>query len=403
MTCLSGNNCMVKHTAVMGVQWGDEGKGKIVDALSPEHDVVVRYCGGANAGHTVVVNGAKFALHLVPSGVLRSGKVCVLANGMVVDPDALAQEIFMLAENYGLIYVSDRAHVVLQRHKDEDAAEEQKTSIGTTKKGIGPCYRDKIYRKGLRFCDDWKNHFNLHTQHYVGSLITDTRKLLQEFLDANKKILFEGGQGALLDIDHGTYPYVTSSSTGVGGIYTGTGICPKELKVIGVMKAYTTRVGGGPFPTEQLLSVGNYLREKGKEFGTTTGRPRRCGWFDGVSAKYAVQVNGVDEIALTKLDVLSGLDEILACTSYDVRESITSYKIVKTINDSIPANVVDFASITPHYLAVEGWKKDISKVRCVEDLPKQARHYIEVLETLVDRPITYVGVGQEREQLIRRS
>ena len=394
---------MVKHTAVLGVQWGDEGKGKIVDALTDEHDVVVRYGGGANAGHTVYIDGKKFVLHLVPSGVLHPDKICVLGNGVVADPVSLAFELFMLPESHSQIYLSDRAHVVLPRHIEEDKNSEKVKKIGTTQRGIGPCYRDKVWRKGLRFCDDaWKDFFDLHTRYLVEPLIADTGTLFQGFIDRGKKLLFEGAQGALLDVDLGTYPYVTSSNTGVGGIFSGTGVCPKELMVVGVMKAYTTRVGEGPFPTESFLSSGDYLRNKGGEFGATTGRPRRCGWFDGVVARYAVRSNGVDEIALTKLDVLSGLDEILVCTRHDIRESPSSYKIVGSVVDQIPACVNDFSLITPHYFAVEGWKKDISSARRVEDLPKQARRYVDVLEDLVGKRITYIGVGPDREQLIIR-
>lgn len=395
------------HTAILGVQWGDEGKGKIVDSLTEEHDVVVRYGGGANAGHTVYVKNKegiteKFVFHLVPSGVLHPNKVCVLGNGVVADPDSLAFELFSLPENHGQIYLSDRAHVVLPKHIEEDKAREKIKKIGTTQRGIGPCYRDKTYRDGVRFCDDeWKPFFNAHVQHFMQSLITDTGALLQKFIDNGNRLLFEGAQGVLLDVDLGTYPFVTSSNTGIGGVYSGSGVCPKDLKVVGVMKAYTTRVGEGPFPTESLLSTGNYLRENGGEFGSTTGRPRRCGWFDGVVARYAVRSNGVDEIALTKLDVLSGLDEILVCTCHDIRESSTPYKQGRIVNNSIPANASVFARIVPKYLAVEGWKEDISNVRKVQDLPRQARRYVDLLEDLAGKPITYIGVGQGREELIR--
>lgn len=415
---------MATNTAVVGVQWGDEGKGKLVDILAEEHDYVVRYCGGANAGHTVVVDDKKFAFNLLPSGILHPEKKCVLGNGMVIDPVTLLIEIDALPKEHAQIYVSDRAHVVLPKHIIADAELEKTQKIGTTKKGIGPAYEDKSSRQGLRFCGkNWAAHFNIDAWNELGKYATterekalwekkkpyfntdilervkpfvrDARVILQQALKAQQPILFEGAQATLLDVDHGTYPYVTSSNTSIGGVYSGTGIRPRALKVIGVAKAYSTRVGEGPFPTEQMNNVGKHLQEKGVEIGTTTGRKRRCGFFDAVVAKYSAEINGCDEIALTKLDVLSGLDELLVCDYYfnTLKDEITS---------TMSASIEELRYCEPHYVLLKGWKEDISNARTTEDLPKEAQNYVSTIEQLLGVPITFVGVGSDRKQIIRR-
>lgn len=415
---------MATNTAVVGIQWGDEGKGKLVDILAEKHDYVVRYCGGANAGHTVVIDGKRYAFNLLPSGILHTEKKCVLGNGMVIDPVTLLIEIDALPKEHAQIYVSDRAHVVLPKHIITDAEREKTQKIGTTKKGIGPVYEDKSSRQGLRFCDkNWAAHFNINAWNELGKYATterekalwdkkkahfntdilervkpfvrDTRVILQQALKAQQPILFEGAQATLLDVDHGTYPYVTSSTNSIGGVYSGTGVRPRELKVIGVAKAYSTRVGEGPFPTEQMNDIGQHLQEKGIEIGTTTGRKRRCGFFDAVVAKYSAEINGCDEISLTKLDVLSGLDELLVCDYY-----------FNTLNDEIirtmPASIEELIYCEPHYKLLEGWKEDISKARSEEELPKEAQNYVATIEQLLGVPITFVGVGSDRKQIIRR-
>ncbi len=397
---------MTKNTAVIGLQWGDEGKGKLVDILADEHDLIVRYGGGANAGHTVVIDEQKYAFNLLPSGVLHPQKKCVLGNGMVIHPRKLLDEIEKLPDQHAQIFVSNRAHVVLEKYIEEDIANEEKDKIGTTKRGIGPAYTKKIARKGVRFCDwiepgynadDWGMLTCDDFKKYISPFVCDTRVLLQSALDKGEQILFEGAQATLLDIDHGTYPFVTSSNTSIGGVYTGTGIRPRELKVIGVAKAYTTRVGEGPFPTEQINDVGKHLQEKGIEVGTTTGRKRRCGWFDAVIAKYSAQVNGIDEIALTKLDVLTGLDEINVCTGYN--KMVNDVKI--EVN-TLPASINEFKNCIPKYITFKGWSEDITKVQIFEQLPKEAQNYVCVLEQIIGAPITYVGVGAKRNQIIKR-
>ena len=399
---------MAKNTAVIGLQWGDEGKGKLVDILANEHDYIVRYGGGANAGHTVVIDGQKYAFHLLPSGVLHPEKKCVLGSGMVIHPRKLLDEIEKLPNEHAKIYVSDRAHVVLEKHIEEDIANEEKDKIGTTKRGIGPAYANKIARKGVRFCDWIQTGYRADNcgvltgedlKKYISPFICDTRVILQSALDKGEPILFEGAQATLLDIDHGTYPYVTSSNTSIGGAFTGTGIRPRELKVIGVAKAYTTRVGEGPFPTEQLNDISRHLQEKGVEIGTTTGRKRRCGWFDAVVAKYSAEVNGVDEIALTKLDVLSGLNEILVCTSY------TKLRLDSKPDDEIntlPASIDDLKNCNAHYVLLKGWKQNISQAKTFEDLPKEVQAYVSTLEKFIGVPITYIGVGSDRKQMIEK-
>lgn len=388
------------NTAVIGLQWGDEGKGKLVDILAENHDFVARFGGGANAGHTVYVNGRKHVFHLLPSGILYPEVGCVLGNGMVVDPVTLVDEIHSLPKEHAKIYVSNRANVVLPKHIEADKKKDETQKLGTTKRGIGPAYTDKISRNGVRFCDDWTHFFDANVSKELEQYVCDTRVLLQSALDKNKRILFEGAQATLLDVDHGTYPFVTSSSTSIGGVYTGTGVRPKDLCVIGVAKAYTTRVGEGTFPTELNNELGEFLRKKGGEFGATTGRPRRCGWFDAVATKYSVEVNGCDEAALTKLDVLSGLDEICVASKY-VKMCPDGVNVKNAA--TIPASIDELKLCTPQYERVKGWNEDISKVRTFDGLPKNARDYVALIEQLVGVPITYVGVGPEREQIVKRS
>jgi len=341
------------NLVVLGAQWGDEGKGKIVDLLTQHFAIVGRYQGGHNAGHTVYVNGTKFILRLIPSGILHAGVTCVIGNGVVVDPDALFSEVDELAKNGidvdGRILVSDKAHLILPYHRDLDLLSEARRGerkIGTTSRGIGPAYEDKIARRGIRVADlvdpkgleqnvrdnvtarnrlvqdstmDWKPVYDQLLRHAerIRPMVRDVSVLLTEAMRAGKSILFEGAQGTLLDIDHGTYPYVTSSNASVGGVCTGLGIPPRAIgKVLGVVKAYTTRVGEGPLPTELTGEMGNRLRESGNEYGAVTGRPRRCGWYDAVAVRYAARINGLDGLALTKLDVLDGLERIDICTAY---------------------------------------------------------------------------------------
>lgn len=353
-------------TVIIGTQWGDEGKGKIVDLLSAKADIVVRAQGGANAGHTVVVDGKKYILHLIPSGILHKKATCVIGNGVVIDPDALNQEIALLkkleVDIDKRLLISDRAHIVTAEHKERDARNDQKR-IGTTGRGIGPAYTDKASRIGIRVGDGA----------FFKKFACDTTTFLINAIRKNKRIIAEGAQGMMLDIDLGTYPYVTSSNTTVAGICTGTGIPPKAIsRVIGVAKAYTTRVGNGPFPTEFPEKLGSQIREKGAEFGATTGRPRRCGWFDAVVVKYACEVNGIDEIALTKLDVLDGLARI------KVRVGEKRY-------EELP-----------------GWQSDTSGIRSFKKLPVNAQRYIRHIEQLIGVPITLISVGAERNQTIHK-
>jgi adenylosuccinate synthase len=420
-----------KHnTLIVGLQWGDEGKGKIVDFLVKEADAVVRYAGGSNAGHTIVVNGQKFVLHLVPSGILHKSKICIIGNGVVVDPIELVQEIEALKRNNvdvsENLAISDMAHVVLPYHKLLDALRENAKGdkkIGTTRRGIGPAYGDKAERVGIRICDlmdpdrftqklkDRLQEVNSLLQGFGGVPITvneivepylkaakylqpyvrNTVVLLHELWRKNKRILFEGAQGTFLDIDHGTYPYVTSSNTTVGGVFTGTGLPPKALhRVIGVMKAYTTRVGEGPFPTENR-EISDLLHSLGREFGSTTGRPRRCGWFDAVLARHAVAVNGVSELAVTNLDGLDTLERIKVCVGYKYEGQILRF---------VPADTEVFKKCEPVYKEFAGWKCGISGARSWKELPINTRRYLRGLEELVEAPISIVSVGPERHQTI---
>lgn len=418
---------------VVGTQWGDEGKGKIVDLLSEEADLIVRYQGGSNAGHTVIVDGKKFVLHLIPSGILRDNKLSVIANGVVVDPVQLCMEMDELAEKGvgvdGKLVVSDRAHLVLPHHKHLDGLSEEKRGsrkIGTTGRGIGPCYSDKMLRTGIRICDmddagifeerlreevelrnvlltgiygadklDWKETFDTYMKCYsrfAGS-VRDTATLINRALDDGKNVLFEGAQGAMLDIDHGTYPFVTSSNASIGGLSAGTGVPPQRIgEVLGVVKAYTTRVGEGPFLTEDTGETGEHLREKGGEFGATTGRPRRCGWFDACAVRYSAMINGLDHAALTKLDVLDELSTIKVCTRYEASG--------KTM-DTFPASLATLSTCEPIYEELPGWQQDTSGSRRAEDLPENAMRYIRFLEKHIEVPIRMVSVGSDRKEILK--
>jgi len=424
----------MRSVVVLGAQWGDEGKGKIVDYLAQYADVVVRYAGGNNAGHTVVVDGDKTILHLIPSGVLHPGKIGVLGNGMVIDPAVLRQEmedlgrkgIRLTPENF---FISDRAHLILPYHKRIDLAREirkgRKARIGTTGRGIGPAYEDKMARTGLRFAEllnpklfeerlravlHEKNAYLRNVLRQAGfstsavleeyiehgrrlrRYVTDTSILLDRLFRARKKILLEGAQGTLLDIDHGTYPFVTSSNAGIGGVLSGCGIGPSRLgEITGVIKAYTTRVGEGPFPTELKDETGEHLRREGAEYGATTGRPRRCGWFDAVVGRYSVRVNGIQRMALTKLDTLTGLDPVRICVGYRTgRRTLTEF----------PSDIEAVSRAEPIYEDLPGWKEDIREARSLADLPRNTVRYIRRLETLLGVPFYFVSVGPQRLQSI---
>ncbi|VAI01336.1 unnamed protein product [Triticum turgidum subsp. durum] len=396
---------------VLGTQWGDEGKGKLVDILARRFDVVARCQGGANAGHTIYNSeGKKFSLHLVPSGILNENTQCVIGNGTVVHLPGLFKEIDELESNgvscEGRIMVSDRAHLLFDFHQVLDGLREVElgnTFIGTTKRGIGPCYSNKVIRNGLRVCDlrhmdtfGAKLHILMKDAAMRFKGFEYSSKTLKEEVDKyekKNKILVEGGQATMLDIDFGTYPFVTSSSPSSGGICTGLGIAPRSIgDVIGVVKAYTTRVGSGPFPTELLGKTGDLLRASGMEFGTTTGRPRRCGWLDIVALKYSCQINGFSSLNLTKLDVLTGLKEIKLGISYCTKDG-------KTI-ESFPADLNLLEQTEVKYEAMPGWAEDISSVQDYNDLPETAQLYVERIEELVSIPVHYIGVGPGRDALI---
>ncbi|HZP49090.1 MAG TPA: adenylosuccinate synthase [Vicinamibacterales bacterium] len=419
------------NLAVLGAQWGDEGKGKIVDLLTEHFQIVARYQGGHNAGHTVYVNGAKFILRLIPSGILHPGVACVIGNGVVVDPQALFQEIDELIRNGvavdGRILISDKAHLILPYHRDLDLLSEARRGerkIGTTSRGIGPAYEDKIARRGIRVCDltdpagleqnvrdnvtarnrlvqdstmDWKPVYDQLLKHAerMKPMIRDVSVLLHDAMRAGAPILFEGAQGTLLDIDHGTYPFVTSSNASIGGVCTGLGIPPKAIgRAIGVVKAYTTRVGEGPFPTELSGEMGHRLRESGSEYGAVTGRPRRCGWYDAVAARYAARINGLDALALTKLDVLDGVGEIAICTAYRCDG--------RTITD-FPPDPRQLAQCTPVYETMPGWTAPTRGVRAFGQLPDAAKRYIARLEEVSGVPAAIVSTGSERDDTIFRN
>lgn len=390
---------MGKTVLIVGCQWGDEGKGKIVDFLTEKADVIARATGGNNAGHTVVLGKEKFKFHVIPSGILHKNKMNIIGNGTVIWPGSEDEVQSIIGEIEGIrkrgftvneknLAISSSAHVVLQKHIDEDKAKGGK--IGTTGRGIGPCYRDKIARTGLRVGDFVKQ--NSKEAKKLRPFVKETYLIVNEALEKGKNVLIEGAQGILLDIDHGTYPYVTSSNSSVGGVCTGLGIGPTKIdSVNGIVKAYVTRVGSGPFPTEIEGNDGDALREKGREYGTTTGRPRRCGWFDALIAKYAARINGLSSMIITKLDVLSGLEKIKICTSYEYENK----KI-----ETFPIDMSIFEKCKPVYIEMDGWKEDISNVRKFNDLPDNAKKYLKKLESLVKVPISMVSVGPEREQII---
>ena len=415
-------------TVLVGSQWGDEGKGKIVDILSEKYDIVTRYQGGANAGHTVEIGNNKYILHLIPSGILREGVVCVIGNGVVIDPTALLDEIVLLEKNNikvdGRLFISHNAHLIMPYHKLLDSIQESgENKIGTTGRGIGPCYIDKYARKGIKIVDllnkkaleekirknlEEKNnllkkvyekeelnveeiiHQYLEFDKKIDKYIKDVPAYLNNAIAKGKSILLEGAQGALLDVDHGTYPFVTSSSPTSGGACTGTGIPPNKIdNVIGIVKAYTTRVGYGPFPTELLDDDGEKLRKIGVEFGATTGRPRRCGWFDAFLVHYSVMINGIDEVAITKLDVLSDFPEIKVCTGYKLNG-----KLLK----SFPTDFERLQIITPVYETLKGWKMDISNCKSFVDLPIQTKEYLTFISKQAGMKIKIVSVGPKRDQ-----
>jgi adenylosuccinate synthase len=422
-----------KNKVVLGLQWGDEGKGKVIDLLAARTDVVVRCQGGANAGHTVVVNGKKSVLHLLPSGILHDQATCIIGNGVVVDPLALCSELDELiaggADPTRRLLVSDRAHLVLPSHKALDAAFEANkgaAKVGTTLRGIGPCYADKIARTGMRcgelrdlptFTAKLRTHLtavNGQLAHLgakaldvdatiaqimpacvrIAPLIADTADLLHKSAAADKAFLFEGAQGVLLDIDYGTYPFVTSSNTGVGGVIAGSGLSHKSLgEIIGVVKAYSTRVGSGPFPVELLDQKGEEIRQRGHEFGATTGRPRRCGWLDLVAVGFACRLNGVDSIALTKLDILDPESEIPVCVAYEIDGKRS---------DTIPSRIDDLARAKPIYEILPGWRSPLNPVRRWDDLPVNARRYIEFIEKRLGVRVRWIGTGPGREEIVVR-
>ncbi|MCC7201426.1 MAG: adenylosuccinate synthase [Nitrospirae bacterium] len=417
---------------ITGAQWGDEGKGKIVDILTEDADYIVRYQGGHNAGHTVVIGESKFILHLIPSGILRPGKKCVIGNGVVIDPQALLAEIDGLLEK-GIkvrenLLISGRAHIIMPYHRAiEKESEKQKGSlkIGTTGRGIGPTYADKMARVGIRVADILdkevfreKLKTNIQEMNYflerlygakgfilediydeytgyadrLRDYVTDTAVLLNRVLREGKNVLFEGAQGTHLDVDHGTYPYVTSSNATSGGACTGTGVGPTKIdKVIGVVKAYTTRVGSGPFPTELDDATGELLRDKGKEFGATTGRPRRCGWFDAVATRYAADVNGFTGMVLTKMDVLDELDEIKICTCYTYQG--------KTYTD-MPSQLNVLEACEPVYETMKGWKSSTAGLSNYDSMPEDAKKYVERIQQLVGVDVDIISTGFRRDETI---
>ena len=424
----------MKTVAIIGSQWGDEGKGKVIDYLATKADVVVRAQGGNNAGHTLVVGDKKYALHLIPSGVLNPNTINIIGNGIVFDPKGFLDELEKLKDDnidVSNIKISDRAHVIFPYHKELDAlAEEARgdNKIGTTKKGIGPCYMDKTERSGIRICDlmdkdifynklklqvEAKNNlvkniykkdelFDLETIYNeyleyadkIREYVDDTSVIVYNAIKEGKKVLFEGAQGTLLDLDLGTYPFVTSSHPISGGFAIGSGIGPNMIKdVVGIVKSYTTRVGEGPFVTELNDEIGEQIRVQGNEFGTTTGRARRCGWFDSVIVKYSARVNGLTSISLMLLDVLTGFDTIKICTAYKMGD-----KIIK----DFPASLEDLSKCEPVYEELQGWNEDITNIEKFEDLPENAKKYINKIEEIVGVSVDMISVGPKRTQTIIR-
>jgi adenylosuccinate synthase len=417
--------------AVLGTQWGDEGKGKIVDMLTPNFSVVARYQGGHNAGHTVYVKGQKFVLHLIPSGILHPGVTCIIGNGVVVDPKALFKEIDELArmgiEVGGRLRISEKAHVILPYHRELDVLSEARRGerkIGTTSRGIGPAYEDKIGRRGIRVCDllsdfpalqeevrenvsarnriikdstlDWRPVFDqlVADGERMRPWVSDVSLFLSQAMSEGKSVMFEGAQATLLDIDHGTYPFVTSSNASVGGVCTGLGVPPKAIGgVLGVAKAYTTRVGEGPLPTELSGELAERLRESGQEYGASTGRPRRCGWYDAVVVRYSARINGLDALALTKLDVLDGLSEVKLCTGYRTAQGVVQ---------EFPANLKTLAAAEPVYETMPGWSAPTKGATRMEDLPAEARRYVQRLEEVSGVPGAIISTGSDRGETIVR-
>lgn len=419
---------------VLGAQWGDEGKGKMTDYLAEEANVVVRFQGGNNAGHTVVVGDKEYKLHLIPSGILYEDKLNVIGNGVVVDPKALFEEIEYL-EGVGVkvtpekLIVSDRAQLIMPYHKILDRLKEKargKNDIGTTGKGIGPCYTDKFERCGIRVCDlmhedvfteKLKENIEMKNSYIIdvlGGEALNFEEILKEYLEfgrklkpfvqdtsvrvyndikANKTVLFEGAQGMLLDIDYGTYPYVTSSNTTAGGVASGVGIGPNMItNCVGITKAYTTRVGKGPFPTELLDETGDWIREKGHEYGVTTGRSRRCGWLDLVIVKTAARVSGLTSLAITKIDTLAGLEKIKVCVGYKFDDKVIDY---------FPASLEDLAKCEPIYEEFDGWGEEVANARSYDELPENAKKYLKRIEEFTDTTISIVSVGPKRDQTMR--
>ena len=418
------------NTVVVGAQWGDEGKGKIIDILARDADYIVRYQGGNNAGHTVVIGDHEFVLHLIPSGILHKGKICVIGNGVVVDPEALISEIKTLRER-GIrvddnLKVSDQVHLIFPYHKEIDTLSERRKKIGTTGRGIGPCYVDKVGRSGIRLADllddelfkkklkeniEAKNETLQKLYNHPGFTFDEiygkyaayrtqiakyacnSTKILNEAVKKRKKLLLEGAQGTLLDVDHGTYPYVTSSNATAGGACTGTGLGPSKIdKVIGVVKAYTTRVGEGPFPTEFGPDLMDVIRKKGKEYGATTGRPRRCGWFDSLIVRHSALVNSLDAIVVTKLDVLDELKSVKIAVAYKYKGKV--YK-------DFPANIEMLWEVEPVYEELPGWGEDTSRIGSFSKLPTNAKKYLKKLEKLIGVRIELVSVGSRREQVFK--
>ena len=420
------------NLVIVGTQWGDEGKGKIVDLITERFDVVVRSQGGHNAGHTVNLEGKQYILHLIPSGILHAAKSCVVGNGVVIDPCALLEELEMLGEFdlKGRLFVSNRAHLIMPYHTAVESAEEARLAdrrIGTTSRGIGPCYEDKMGRRGIRIGElaypdlfrskveanvEFKNKIlsevygaatldageiydsYMEMSDSILGFVTDTAEYLSQQVKLGKKLLFEGAQGALLDIDHGTYPFVTSSNSTAGGACTGTGVGPSKIDAVaGISKAYTTRVGAGPFPTELEQSLGEKIRERGAEYGASTGRARRCGWFDAVVVRYSSMINDVDDLVITKLDVLDELEEIKVCVEYRVDGEVTKH---------FPTTIEGLEKVEPVYESHPGWLADTSEVRVYDELPENARNYLQRLAELTETQISIVSVGPEREATILR-
>ncbi|WP_028594548.1 adenylosuccinate synthase [Paenibacillus assamensis] len=413
---------------VVGTQWGDEGKGKITDFLAESADVVARYQGGNNAGHTILIDNKKYKLHLIPSGIFYGDKLCVIGNGMVINPKALIEEITYIHDNgftTDNLRISDRAHIILPYHMVQDELEEERkgpNKIGTTRKGIGPAYMDKAARIGIRISDlldeeEFTKKFRhmaneknelikmyggepldieatlkeyLEYAEFIRPYVTDTSVALNDAIDTGKKVLFEGAQGVMLDIDQGTYPYVTSSNPTAGGVCIGSGVGPSKIQeVIGVAKAYTTRVGDGPFPTELDDEVGHFIREAGHEYGTTTGRPRRVGWFDTVVVRHARRVSGITGLSLNSLDVLSGLKTVKICTAYKYRGEIIEH---------YPANLKTLGECEAIYEEMPGWSEDITQCKSLDELPETTRNYVKRVSELTGIPISIFSVGRNREQ-----